>query len=230
MDHFYFPNFDSFNIPAAKDTTGDPFASYTPCNPASNFHDLNCSHRIEAVLDGNTCGSNCKKPGDHAPFVCSDCLAADVRLEIELAGLSVTQMAQPSKPSRSSRRRCAVGKKANECPMMKHHKKPSLSVKKLMAEDQKRSANIKKIADTELQRRLRGGERMCKIVTAFEDPRMQFWDKFSKDEGCGGLEDDKDAILEQKENRPDSGVIKPKARIEDTAMKAVRDAFERFGL
>ncbi|CAO2652488.1 Nn.00g007710.m01.CDS01 [Neocucurbitaria sp. VM-36] len=64
-------------------------AAYTACNPLSCYHDLTCGHRIEVAYETEYCGINCLRPMGGQPFVCPDCLTADVRQEISLEGLDL---------------------------------------------------------------------------------------------------------------------------------------------
>ncbi|KAF2124723.1 hypothetical protein P153DRAFT_411043 [Dothidotthia symphoricarpi CBS 119687] len=63
-------------------------ATYTPCTPQSNYHDLACNHRVH--VDHNFgCGSNCRVAVPEQPYVCPECLVADVRLDMQLDDLSL---------------------------------------------------------------------------------------------------------------------------------------------
>jgi hypothetical protein len=70
-----------------QDTMQQFVLSYTPCHPASYYHDLSCGHRIQVAYNTEHCGVNCKRPQNGAPFVCPDCMASDVRLEMTFEGL-----------------------------------------------------------------------------------------------------------------------------------------------
>ena len=54
-----------------------------------------------------------------------------------------------------------------------------------------REQQIRNIADAELQKLVREGRRLCKIVQKFEDPKMQFFHEFLLDEGFEGVGDGK---------------------------------------
>ncbi|KAH7389772.1 hypothetical protein BKA66DRAFT_440055 [Pyrenochaeta sp. MPI-SDFR-AT-0127] len=64
-------------------------ALYTACNPISCIHDLKCEHRIETAYSTEHCGINCNRPRRGKPFICPDCLVADVRLEMSFEGLDL---------------------------------------------------------------------------------------------------------------------------------------------
>jgi len=55
---------------------------YTACSGLSVFHDLRCGHRVQSTNLSESCGVTCKKAATNAPFVCPDCVVADVRLEM----------------------------------------------------------------------------------------------------------------------------------------------------
>ncbi|KAF2241300.1 hypothetical protein BU26DRAFT_586500 [Trematosphaeria pertusa] len=64
---------------------------HAPCDPLSPFHDLKCGHRVKTQYPED-CGSNCKRPvKDITPIICPDCVTNQVRLDMELEGLTLTK-------------------------------------------------------------------------------------------------------------------------------------------
>jgi hypothetical protein len=63
---------------------------YTACSGSSFYHDLRCGHRILSLNSSESCGRNCKKKGEWAPFLCPECVAYDVRLEMTFEDISLS--------------------------------------------------------------------------------------------------------------------------------------------
>ena len=53
-----------------------------------------------------------------------------------------------------------------------------------------REQKIRAIADAEIKKRLTRGFRMCKVTSKFEDPKLQFFHQFYREEGFDGIDED----------------------------------------
>ncbi|KAF2683614.1 hypothetical protein K458DRAFT_389530 [Lentithecium fluviatile CBS 122367] len=56
---------------------------WMPCNLLSDYHDLQCGHRIETTHD-KLCGTNCAFPGRHTPFLCKQYIIEAVQTGLDL--------------------------------------------------------------------------------------------------------------------------------------------------
>lgn len=72
--------------PSDEDIATYDVTMYTPCNGESQYHDLTCGHRIKTEWH-ECCGSTCANTGDHYPFLCIDCIAERVRMELRFEKL-----------------------------------------------------------------------------------------------------------------------------------------------
>jgi hypothetical protein len=61
--------------------------THAPCNAQSLYHDIRCGHRVQTQY--SSCGTNCTKPAEHTPFICTVCVTTNVRVLMELEGLSL---------------------------------------------------------------------------------------------------------------------------------------------
>lgn len=127
---------------------------YGVCNDDAVFHDLKRGHRIQAERNDINCGANCVAPQYGRPFVCPQCTAAEVQVQMTLQGLSV-----------------------------------SIDTTKITAHQQSsRDAEILAIANKKIAEARKRGERMCKTAEKFEDPKLQFFDNFLREEGFDGID------------------------------------------
>ncbi|KAF2827794.1 hypothetical protein CC86DRAFT_404839 [Ophiobolus disseminans] len=63
---------------------------YSACSGLSLFHDLRCGHRVQSTSLSESCGVTCLKASTNAPFVCPDCIVADVRLDMIFESISLS--------------------------------------------------------------------------------------------------------------------------------------------
>ena len=63
--------------------------AYMPCNPWSNYHDLECGHRIESLND-TMCGTSCVDGGQGNSFICKQCIVEAVE-----AGVGIREDDEP---------------------------------------------------------------------------------------------------------------------------------------
>ncbi|KAH5232199.1 hypothetical protein HBI62_069050 [Parastagonospora nodorum] len=139
---------------------------YSSCNAGSrsSYHDIKCGHRIY-VEYANECGANCLKEGLQNPFVCPECIAGEVRTEMLLKGLSIIKEDDEMDD----------GTREEKIHNIAHSK-----IYDLITPASVRFEWNQYKAPTVLHR-------LCKMVEKFEDPKMQFFDKFLKDEGLEGI-------------------------------------------
>lgn len=62
---------------------------YTPCSGNSISHDLACGHRVESISLSESCGGTCKIKTRDWPFICPDCIVANVRLEMTFESIDL---------------------------------------------------------------------------------------------------------------------------------------------
>ena len=150
--------------PAEKE---DHFNSlFSSCNAGlqSFYHDIKCGHRIY-VKYANECGANCLKEGPQNPFVCPECIVGEVRTEMLFEGMSLAKDDDEMDD----------GSREEKIRKMAHTK-----IYDLITPASARFTWNQYKTPTVLHR-------LCKMVEKFEDPKMQFFDKFLKEEGLEGI-------------------------------------------
>lgn len=136
---------------------------YSPCNPSSTFHDIQCGHRIQTEYTAS-CGVTCVRPMQGQPFACPSCLIDVVRAEVALDSLTLG----------SSNDTAMEGTEPIE-------------------------DRIQRFANKYVAAMLGKGFRACKAASKIDEPRMQFFDQFMRQDGFGGVED---ATADEKTTRP----------------------------
>jgi hypothetical protein len=141
---------------------------YSPCNPSSTFHDLQCGHRIQTEYSAS-CGVTCARPMQGQPFACPACLIDVVRAEVALESLTLDLSDDAAMDGTGS-----------------------------VEEDR-----IQHFANKYVAAMLKKGYRGCKAVLKIEEPRMQFFDQFMRQDGFGGVEDaPADGMITRPRKRP----------------------------
>jgi hypothetical protein len=76
-------------------------------------------------------------------------------------------------------------------------------------EHQVRQQKIRAIAETEINKLVKQRHRMCTVTKKFDDPKLQFFDQFLKEDGFKGIDD----VLEEPDapRQPDARKLR-KAR------------------
>ncbi|KAH6872335.1 hypothetical protein BKA58DRAFT_143642 [Alternaria rosae] len=144
---------------------------YSPCNPSSTFHDLQCGHRIQTEYTAS-CGVTCARPKQGKPFACPACLIDVVRAEVALDSLTLGSSDDAAMDDTG-----------------------------LVQEDR-----IQYFADKYVAAMLKKGYRGCKAVQKIDEPRMQFFDQFMRQDGFGGVEDaPSDGVTARPRKRPGAG-------------------------
>lgn len=136
------------------------------CNAGSRscYHDLKCNHRIY-VDYAKECGTNCKKAGPENPFVCPECIAEEVRTQMMFEGMSIVK--DDDEMDDGSR------------------EQKILEIAKSKIYDLIMPASVR--VEWNQHKAPKVLHRLCKSTEKFEDPKMQFFNQFSKDEGFGGI-------------------------------------------
>jgi hypothetical protein len=151
---------------------------YSPCNPLSTFHDLQCGHRIQTEYTAS-CGMTCVRPMQGQPFACPTCLIDVVRAEVALDSLTLG----------SNNDTAMEGTESIE-------------------------ERIQHFANKYVAAMLKKGYRGCKSASKIDEPRMQFFDQFMRQDGFGGVEDGpSEEKITKPRKRPGTAVHKNLAKV-----------------
>lgn len=106
--------------------------THAPCGPLSFFHDLRCGHRVKTEYQ-ESCGTTCEKSKGHMPFICPKCTANRVRVEMDIAGLTIIedddQTMRDDDPSRAEQIKAIAEKEIAK--LVKEHHRLAFAVPKL---------------------------------------------------------------------------------------------------
>jgi hypothetical protein len=149
---------------------------YSACVPGSSYHDLVCGHHIQSKYSAASCGTNCKK----------DQSGENIQNDEENQGESQeVQNGRRGKPFicgdylvEAVRLRMLIEGIAlsNEDDLMDD-------------ERQVHEQKIRATVETEINKLVKQRHRMCAVTKKFDDPKLQFFDQFLKEDGFKGIDD-----------------------------------------
>jgi hypothetical protein len=221
-------------------------ATYSACTGISTYHDLTCGHRCQVPYISEDCGWNCLKRGHAVPFVCGDCIVADVRLEMLFEGIDIAsgdndEMAD-GRPTREEKIRGIADKEIKNkldwglrvCKIRNKFQDPQLQfLDQFMREDGFGGVDVAE-QDTVLPKGTgetgrRFGLAQHAPVPKKDNPKV--WEaRYAVDmpdmdgDDCKGAIKDEDSNLNNQDAAMDDD--RPGLEVADDATKAVREAFE----